>query len=65
MKDFAKELIVNESGKVSKTKLGIWLEVVLSILKIKGIIDAQTFQSLSYLAAGILGVGVRDIFKKK
>jgi len=64
MNDFFTDLINSDSGKVSKTKLGIWLEVGLGILKLYGILDPALYQTLATIAGGILGVGVRDIFKK-
>ncbi len=62
--DFFKDLLYNEKGKVSKTKLGMWISVFLGVLQINGIIDAQMFQTLATVAGGIAGVGIRDIFKK-
>jgi len=62
--EFLKDLLYNSKGKISKTKLGTWLSVFLGILQINGIIDAQMFQTLATVTGGIVGVGIRDIFKK-
>ena len=64
MKEFFKDLINSDKGTVSKTKLGIWLEVGLGLLKLYGILDPSLYQALATVAGGVLGVGVRDIFKK-
>jgi len=69
MKSFLQELYVSlfcDKGTaiVSKTKLGVWVGVAATILLSKEIITPETFQIISAVAAGVLGVGIRDLRKK-
>ena len=52
------------SVDISKTKAGIWLSVLCTILFKKQVIDLDTFQILIAIASGVAGIGLRDLRKK-
>ena len=65
IKSLARELLMEKDGnRISKSKLGVWIAVIGSILMNRGIIDSSDWKVIVQIGGGILGIGIRDIFKK-
>lgn len=70
VKNFFRELFFEKKSKkedpdrVSKTKIAAWYGCFLTIMKIYGVLTPELYQALIATATGLLGVGIRDVFKK-
>ena len=66
LKKFFKDLLLDkETGEISKTKLGVILEALVSILSVKGVIDKDTAYIIGISLTPILGAGIADRIKRK